>query len=60
MPLASALLASRDHEREETQQRLEAFDKALTDLRKAKERLTAAANLYLERLQGVRHDHRDR
>jgi predicted ribosome quality control (RQC) complex YloA/Tae2 family protein len=57
MPLASTLLSGRNREREEIQRRLEAFDRALEDLRKAKERLTHAANLYLERLQGVRHDH---
>lgn len=57
MPLASALLLDRrDNERVETQRRLEDFDKALEELRKAKDRLNAAANLYLERLQGVRDD----
>ena len=59
MPLANALLVSHDREHKEIQRRLAAFDKALDDLRHAKERLNAAANLYLERLQGVRND-RDR
>lgn len=44
-----------DAEREEINRRLTAFDDALEELRKAKQRLTLAADLYLDRLQGVRH-----
>ena len=60
--VSSAVLVSkeRQREREEIQRRLVAFDDALADLRKAKERLQTAADLYLERLEGTkkRESHR--
>ena len=61
MASASALLIERERERKELKKRLAAFDRALEDLRRAKERLSAASDLYLERLEGTKRDaQRDR
>lgn len=54
MPRTVLLSGDRQRERAEIQQRLEAFDAALNELRQAKDRLQVAANLYLERLEGTK------
>ena len=55
---ATLTLTERRRERDEIQRRLEAFDAALEDLRRAKQRLQVAADLYLERLEGTKRDKR--
>lgn len=49
-------LSVQEEEHRQMQKRLEAFDKALEDLRRAKERLAQASDLYLQRLEGTRRE----
>lgn len=57
---ARSLLVSPDRrkERAEMEARRKEFDEAVDDLRRAKERLLTATDLYLERLEGTRRDRR--
>lgn len=58
---ASTILMSPDRkqERAEMERRRKEFDDAVDDLRRAKERLLTATDLYLERLEGTKRAKRD-
>lgn len=58
---ARTLLMSPDRrkERSDMEARRKEFDEAVNDLRRAKERLLTATDLYLERLEGTRRDERN-
>lgn len=57
---ARTLLMSPDRrkERADMEARRKEFDEAVNDLRRAKDRLLTATDLYLERLEGTRRDER--
>jgi hypothetical protein len=48
----------RRKERADMEARRKEFDEAVNDLRRAKDRLLTATDLYLERLEGTRRDER--
>ena len=56
--LAGSLHAPMSRPNSDTAAKAEAFDQALEELRAAKAKLDAAANLYLERLEGTRRGKR--
>lgn len=58
---ARSLLVSpqRREERADMERRRKEFDAAVEDLRRAKQRLMTATDMYLERLEGTKRDDRN-
>lgn len=53
-PSAVLLSSERKRERDDIRKRRVEFDEALEELRRAKQRLQVATDLYLERLEGTK------